>query len=485
MTTSSRVSPADAAEELLRRREARRGLLPFTQYTFRQYRAERAHAIIASALDAVVRGELRRLMVFAPPQHGKSQLVSVQLPAYWLGRRPEDPVLLASYGASLAESKSRQARAVVESDAFGRLFPGVRTRRDSRAVDRWQLDGRRGGLLAAGVAGPLTGSGGLLGIIDDPHASWAEAQSETVREGVWEWYRGTFRTRIWEGGAIVLIQTRWHEEDLAGKLLAEQSGEWTILRLPAVAETQAERDQAAEHLGLPDGEPDPLGRKPGEPLCPGRFSAEALAELKADVGSQAWYAEYQARPQAPEGNRFKRAWFKVVEAAPAEVVGRVRYWDLAATEGGGDYTAGVLMSRTTQGVFTVEDVVHGQWSPGARNEVIRQTAEADRQRSRKVITWVEQEPGSSGVESAASLVRLLAGFAVRSERVTGDKEIRAEPFAAQAEAGNVRMVRGPWNAKYLDELASFPAGAHDDQVDGSSGAFNKLAGGHRRLNVFA
>src|SRR5262249_15027559 len=146
-----------------------------------------------------------------------------------------------------------------------------------------------------------------------PLENWQESQSETVRNTVWEWYRTTFRTRIWEGGAIVLIQTRWHEDDLAGRLLAEQGSEWTVLRLPAVAETQEERDDNNERLGQARGQPDPLGRKPGEPLCPGRFSTEALAQLRRDVGSMAWASQYQGVPRAAEGNRFKRAWFPVVD----------------------------------------------------------------------------------------------------------------------------------------------------------------------------
>src|SRR5262249_9781411 len=136
------VSPPAAAEELLRRRKARNDLLAFTGYTMSAYQAEPAHALIARAIDAVVAGELERLMIFAPPQHGKSELASVRLPAYWLGKRPEDPVILCSYAASLAESKSRQARQIVESARFAKLFPGITTRRDSRAVDHWQLDGR-------------------------------------------------------------------------------------------------------------------------------------------------------------------------------------------------------------------------------------------------------------------------------------------------------------------------------------------------------
>lgn len=463
-----------AAAELLRRRKARTTLEAFTTFTFPRYVAEAAHALIGSALDAVVSGEIQRLMIFAPPQNGKSELASVRLPAYWLGRRPEDPVILSSYAASLAENKSRQARQIVEGTEFRRLFPGLTTRRDSRAVDHWELDGHKGGMLAVGVGGPITGHGARLGIIDDPVENWEQAQSQTIRDKTWEWYRTTFRTRIWENGAIVLIMTRWHEDDLAGRLLAEQGDEWTVLRLPAIAETQADRDSNNERLGLAQGRPDPLGRKPGEPLCPKRFSLAALELLRRDVGSLAWFGQYQGVPRAPEGNRFKRDWFKIVDEGPPPSAPRVRYWDRAATEGDGDFTVGLRMAKD-KGVYFIEDVVGGQWSSGRRDEMMKQTAEADRKKfGNRVKIWLEQEPGSSGKDSAQAAIQMLAGYPVHAETATGSKEVRAEPFAAQAEAGNVKVVRGRWNAEYVEELTTFPNGAFDDQVDGSSGAFNKL-----------
>jgi predicted phage terminase large subunit-like protein len=470
------ASPAQAARQLLKRRQARRKLESFATYTAPWYVAEPAHQLIAAYLEVVLRGDLPRLMIFAPPQHGKSELSSVRLPAYWLGRRPDDPIILGSYAASLAESKSWQARNVVESPEYARLFPGNGTRRDRRAIHHWELDGGRGSLLAAGVGGPITGHGAMLGIIDDPVENWQEAQSLTIRETCWEWYRTTFRTRIWEGGAIVLIMTRWHEDDLAGRLLQDQPGEWTVLRLPAIAETQEERDANDVRLGQPTGQPDPLERRPGEPLCPARFSKEALEALRRDVGSLAWAGQYQGVPRAPEGNRFKRAWFPIVNAGPA-MAARVRYWDQAATSGGGCYTAGVLMAHGSEHLFYIEDVVRGQWSPGQRDEVIKQTAGLDRLKHRNTVhQWFEQEPGSAGKESAEAKVRLLAGFPVHTEHATGSKEVRAEPLAAQAEAGNVRLLRGSWNGPFLEEICAFPNSTYKDQVDGASGAFNKLAG---------
>ena len=223
--TNLQLSPPEAARELLARRIARRHLLPFTKYTYPRYQPELFHRFLADALNDVVEGNCNRLMVLAPPQHGKSELVSVRLPAYWFGRRPDDPVILTSYAASLAHSKSRQAREVVESPSFKALFPNVTTSRTSRAVDNWTLADHRGELVAAGVGGPITGHGALLGIIDDPFENYAQAESATVRENVWQWYRSTLRTRVWEDGAIVLVLTRWHEDDLAGRLLKAQPGQ--------------------------------------------------------------------------------------------------------------------------------------------------------------------------------------------------------------------------------------------------------------------
>ena len=475
MTTYARLSPGRASAELASRELARRHLLDFTTYTYPGYVAEPAHALIAQRLEAVIRGNIRRLMIFAPPQHGKTELVSVRFPAFWLANRPDDPVMLASYGATLAYAKSWESRSVVESPAFGNLFE-IGTDRASRARDHWRIDGHRGQMVAAGVGGPITGHGAMLGIIDDPIENWEQAQSQTIRDKHWDWFRSTFRTRIWEEGAIVLVMTRWHEDDLAGRLLQDQGQDWAVLRLPAVAETQKERDESHRLLGLEAGQPDPLRRKPGDPLCPHRFSKKALAQIRRDVGSQAWHAEYQGVPRAPEGNRFKRAWFVLVDAAPTEAR-RVRYWDKAGTAGGGAYTAGVRMA-VADGLFYVENVVRGQWSAGERERIIRQTAELD---GMDVTQIVEQEPGSGGKESAEATVRNLAGYAVRADRVTGDKDVRIEPLAAQAEAGNLRVVRGPWNGAYIDEMCAIPSGQYRDQGDASAGAFNHLARGSATL----
>ncbi len=482
------ISRQEAAQELYRRKQARKGLLAFTRYTYPEYTPDPAHELIASTLDRVLIGEITRLMIIAPPQIGKSELTSVRFPARWLGERPNDPIILSSYAASLAESKSRQVRSIIESNAYKRLYggyahrntPPIETRRDSRAVNHFYLnDPYRGSMLAVGVGGPITGHGAMLGIIDDPLENWEQAQSRTYRTRAWDWYRTTFRTRIWEGGAIILIMTRWHQNDLAGMLLAEQAEDWVVLRLPAIAETQEERDANNVYLGLKTGESDPLGREAGQPLTPSRFSINALEELKRDVGTLAWTAEYQGVPRSAEGNRFKRQWFEIVETAPIHAK-RVRYWDKAGTahaDGKGAATAGVLIAITDDGMIYIEDVVRGWYSALEREQVIKQTAELDAQKygTGKVRIFLEQEPGSGGKESAEATIRNLRGHSVYADRPTGDKDTRLEPFAAQTEAGNVKLVRGKWNHDYIEEMIAIPNGMYRDQADATAGAFNKLA----------
>lgn len=455
----------------LRAELARRRLLDFAQFTLASYRAGRVHALLASELEAVERGDVLRLMVFMPPRTGKTELL-IRFVAWTLGRHPDWPLLYTSYGADLAWEKSGEARAVVEGEEFGEVFGARRSAMTqaveidpaSRAVQRWKIKQRRGGVVAQGVGGPITGKGGRVIIIDDPVKNREEAESPTMREKAWGWYTSTLRTRLEPGGAIVLVMTRWHMDDLAGRLLSlaeqdHQADQWRVVKLPAIA--------------LPG---DAMGRAPGEALDPARFDEAALATTKASIGSRDWSALYQQEPLPAEGGMFKLPWFTIVDAAPRQGR-RVRYWDKAATAGGGDYSAGVLMVRS-EGLYYVEDVVRGQWSAGERNRVMLQTAQMDRERyGGEVVTWVEQEGGSGGKESAEATIQLLAGYSVAVEHPTGSKEVRAMPYAAQAEAGNVRLVKGLWNRAYLEELGTFPLGAHDDQVDASSGAFNKLATG--------
>jgi predicted phage terminase large subunit-like protein len=461
--------------------QARNSLIHFTQATFPTYKADPVHYFIANELEKILRGEYNRLILLAPPQHGKTELVSKRFPAYWLGHRPNHPVISTSYSGDRAIENGEIARDIVGSEEFAKIFPDVRLRGDSKKKDLWKLERHRGYLRSAGVGGGITGLGALLGIIDDPYASWAAAHSESGRRVTEEWYRGTFRTRIWEGGAIVIIMTRWHEEDLVGWLLKTQPTQWKVVRLPAIAESQDMRDEYAEEYGLPLGEGDPLGRQEGEALSPSRFSIQELQKIRQEITPYFFDAEYQGRPRPMEGLIFQAAWFekKFISEhdVPKDAV-RVRYWDKAGTEGAGAYTVGLLMARDWTGKFYVEDIVRGQWSAMKREQVMEETAQRDWERYGEgmVEWWVEQEPGSGGKESTELTLRRLAKYGVRADRTHEAKGIRIKPFLAQCEAGNVYVVENhAWTQQYMAELLQWSEQARiKDQADASSGAMNKL-----------
>jgi predicted phage terminase large subunit-like protein len=401
---------------------------------------------IRTALDQVTSGAINRLMIFCPPQHGKSQQTTIRYPVWRLEHNPELRVIIGCYNQTLANRFSRQARRIAE----GRIALD----RERRAVEEWQT--AAGGIFrAVGVGAGITGQSGDLILIDDPVKSREEAESQSYRDRCYDWYSQDLFTRQGPQASIILIMTRWHESDLAGRILASEEGpRWTVVNLPAIAEAG-----------------DPLGRELGAALCPARYDEAALAERRMVLGSYAFNALYQGHPSPPGGGMFQRDWFTIVNAAPSDAA-RCRYWDKAGTEGGGDWSCGVKIARDNDGTFYIEDVVRGQWSALQRERIMRQTAEMD---GGNVSIGLEQEPGSGGLESAQSSVRNLAGFPVYAEKVTGEKQVRAMPFAAQCEARNVKLVKGNWNGAYIEELASFPYGSHDDQVDASSGAFAKLA----------
>lgn len=325
-------------------------------------------------------------------------------------------------------------------------------------------------------------------LLDDVVKSAAEVRSAAYRDRVWAWWQSDIfsrqepHPRTKRPASFILIMTRWSDDDLAGRILNGEGGDkWEILRIPALAETQDERDDYNAGIGRPAGAPDPLGREPGEAMNPERFDAVTLADMSAEMGILPFMALYQQRPTAPGGDMFRREWFEIVGELPPGKVTAVRYWDKAGTAGGhGAYSAGVLMVLVDGGnvgstFYYVAHVVMGRWGSADREAVIRQTAAADFARfGQDVETVVEQEPGSGGKESAENTIRSLAGYRVAADRVTGDKVLRAEPFAAQASIGRVKLLQGEWNRDYLDILAAFPGGAIKDVVDASSGAFARL-----------
>jgi hypothetical protein len=389
--TNLPLSPQEADQELLRRR-GRRLMAPAEtdRPDFGAWleaaspgwsRGWRHLDYVRQHLADVTAGRCPRLAIFLPPQHGKSEMVTVRYPVWRLEGDPALRVAVACYNQKHANRFSRKARRIA-----GRR--GLTVEADRSAVDEWET-AAGGGLRAVGVGSGVTGNPVDLLVIDDPIKNREEAESEAYRERVKEWYADDLYTRLQPGAPVILIQTRWHGDDLAGWILAgPDAPSWRVVSLPAEAE-----------------EGDPLGRAPGEPLCPERFDAAELAARRRVLGPS-YYALYQQRPVPRGGGMVKRAWFSEVVPAPLNNNVYVRYWDKAGTAGGGAYTAGVLMAKDRNGAFYVVDVVRGQWAAAEREAVIRQTAVADRARFGHVRVYVEQEPGSGRKESAEATIRL-------------------------------------------------------------------------------
>jgi predicted phage terminase large subunit-like protein len=455
---------AKAELELRRRRRRARPIRDYVDAATRgRFEWYRHNQELNEALEQVLAGEIKRLMVFEPPRHGKSEQISRLLPGKWLERYPDQWVGITSYGDILASGLSAKAR-----DYY--VEAGNRLHAKMQAASHWATT-EGGGCWAAGVGGAITGKGAHLAIIDDPVRNRQDADSQTRRDVLTEWFTSTLRTRLEPDAALIVVLTRWHERDLAGWLIDQEAAsanpqQWTIVDLPARAEPER-----PEYPGSCIIWPD--WRQPGEALCPERYDDVALREIESSVGPRDWASLYQQRPRPREGGFFRYSWFEdhMVDARPANARW-IRYWDTAGTEGDGDYTVGALLGRTPDGLIWVADVVRGQWSPGHRDQVIRATAEKD---GRSVQIRLEQEAGVGGKDRSRGTIAALAGFTARAVPVTGSKENRADPLAAQCEAGNVRVVRGPWVHSFLEELVAFPNGAHDDQVDAASGAFNELA----------
>lgn len=416
------------------------------------------HRLMIAELEAIARGDNDRLMMFLPPGSAKSTYTSHLFPAWWFCRHPRSAIIAASHTMELAEKNGRTARNYIlgNTDALGY---GVRD--DSSAAARWHTTAG-GEYLGAGVGKAIAGFRADLGLLDDLVASREEADSERQREKTWDWYRDDFLTRLKPGARRVLIMTRWHPDDVAGRILDAEANRWRVLTLPALA----------------TDENDPLGRAVGEPLWSDDEYGygETLRTKREEAGERGWWALYQQSPRPLEGSLFKTAQVRTIEAEPA---GRgttiVRAWDLAATAQTGsrdpDWTVGVKLMRTPEGRFVVLDVVRLRGGPDEVEEAVVNTAHQD---GAAVRISLPQDPGQAGKQQVLYLTRKLAGFTVESSPETGDKATRAAPVASQVNVGNLDVVAAPWNRVFLDEITGFPNASKDDQVDALSRAFSVI-----------
>lgn len=456
----------DAARDLAIHIEAQADLYFFARYMFKERRGYRwmrnhHHQQICDALMRVYRGECTRLIINIPPRYSKTELAVVNFIAWSLGKAPDSEFIYTSYSARLAANYSYEARGMILHPAYGRVFPSVQLKGDSKAKDEWRTTA--GGLVyAAGSGGTITGYGagkvrdGFGGaiIIDDPHKA-SEATSDVMRQNVIDWFQTTLESRKNSPSTtpIILIMQRLHEEDLAGWLLAGGNGEtWEHLNLPAI---QAD----------------------GTALWPAKHNIETLRRMEM-ASPYVFAGQYLQSPAPLAGGFFKPDRIEIVDALPATAKRACRGWDLGATEGGGDPTAGGLMYDGGDGYWYIADMVHGQMGPDDVEKALINTAKID---GFNIQIRLPQDPGQAGKSQAKSLVRMLSGYSVQAETVTGEKATRASAFAAQVNVGNVRMVRGEWNRPLIEEMRNFPNAKNDDRIDALADAFNHLNEGNLGL----
>jgi predicted phage terminase large subunit-like protein len=456
---------------------------------------------VCDHLQAIADGELTRCIFNLPPRHMKSLGSNVFFPAWiWLQpvakgealqpdklRGPGVKFMYLTYDQQLSTRDSIKCRQLIESlwyqERWGYRFD---LRHDQNTKTRF--DNMQGGhRIATSSNGMATGEGADIIVWDDPH-NIKHIESDTIRLEQLRTWDEVLPTRLNnpKTGVFLVIMQRSHERDLTGHILAKETG-WTHLCLPARYEPDHPYVYAK---GIPHstsslpgsrytwkkGEPWHDPRTPGEPLWHGRFPKEVLDEWSMRLGSHADAGQLQQRPTARKGGLFEREWFEIVNAVPAGCMSqRVRAWDLASStevKEDPDYTAGVLMSRDpTTGIFYVEDVRRDRWSPKVIRTTLRNVATQDGYGCR---IRVPCDPGQAGKFQASDIISWLAGFVVHAEAESDSKGVRADPLSAQAEAGNVKLVRGAWNDLFLDELCAFPTASHDDQVDAASAAFRAL-----------
>ncbi|MEQ1762976.1 MAG: phage terminase large subunit [Pyrinomonadaceae bacterium] len=461
-------------------------------------------------LARVTSGQCRRLMIFMPPRHGKSETVTIRYTAWRLLREPTLNVIIGSYNQRLANKFSRRIQRI-HQDLASRTnnrsgkpeFPVIITNeastRRTAAAAEWETGGG-GTVRAVGVGAGIAGFGAGLVVIDDPVRNRADAESETYRDRVWDWFNDDVYTRLEPNASIILIQTRWHEDDLAGRLLreAEDGGEqWDVVRLPAIAEAMdsgqltvdnadsfdvtdggraaiadAANGVAGGDARGPVGIVDPIGRRPGAALCPERYDEKALERTRKKLGSYSFAALYQQDPVPSKGVKFKREWFRqIVDEAPPNLRWK-RGYDLAISlKTSADYTASFRCAYDKQENLYIAD--------GFRKRI-----EYPEQR-RYIIERMKAERNTEhGVEAALhgkALIQDLRrdganrAYAFKEIKVATDKLTRALAWLNLAEAGKLFLVRGPWIDEFVDEICRFPHGKHDDQVDAVSIAVSMLA----------
>jgi hypothetical protein len=459
-----------AVDELYARRKARETFADYCRYLTPEEVPAKHHELICRYVDKVVEGEIRNLLVFAPPGSAKSTYSTKKFPAYYLGRLPKSSIICASYDTDLATEFGRQVRNYVGSDRYQAVFTGTKLSEDSRSKGQWATDAG-GFYYATGVGSAIKGRSAKLGEIDDPVKGQAEADSKSVQENTWKWYISDFSTRLVPNSSQIIIQTRWSENDLSGRILPDWDGgsgfyegfdgqQWFVLCLPAEAR-----------------ENDILGRDVGEWLWDDYYTPEEWATIKNRVTNKGtywrvWNALYQQDPQPDEGDFFKREWFEAHRYDLGKHPAIIAYGagDYAVTKDGGDYTELGIGGFDSDYHLWLTD-----WWGGQVDPLDWMTAQLSMIKRHNILHWTsEQGVIRRSVESTINArkkesIRNRTGrnFTMHWLAHIGDKAAKARGFQMMAMAGEVHIPRCKWGDELIDQLVSFIPGANlrDDKVD--------------------
>lgn len=415
------------------------------------YQQYRHTELICEALQPIADGEQKHILIEMPPRHSKSMTVTESFPSYYIGRNPGKRVITAAYSDNLARKFGRLNRNKLME--FGSDLFQVGISVEKSAGNNWGIEDSRGGMIATGIGGSVTGEGADLLIIDDPVKNAEEANSTTMRDKVWSEWESTLSTRLHKGGSVIVVMTRWHEDDLIGRLLERSPHNWERLRLPAIAEDTD----------------DLLDREVGEALCPELGFDETWAGMKKiEVGSSVWASLFQQRPSPAEGNIFNRNWWKFYKTTPRRFHEIVQSWDCTFKDSASsDYVVGQVWGKVGADKYLL-DQVRAQMDFPATVQAIRTLSQKWPKARAKYI-----EDKANGPAIISTLKREVSGLiAVNPE---GGKVVRAQAVTPDVEAGNVYLPEhAPWIHDFIEECSSFPNAKHDDMVDAMTQALNKL-----------
>ena len=441
--------------------KVQKSLLEYAKFQMPEYQTPAHIQLLAHKLEEVERGNIKRLAIFMPPRHGKSQLTSQFFPAWYLGRNPSKFVIATTYAQDLADDFGRSVRNQIQDEDYNRIFTDCTLSKDSSSVRRFHTTGS-GVYYAVGAGGAITGRGAHLLLIDDPIKGREDADSDAMRSNLIDWYRSTAYSRLMPGGSIILIQTRWHEDDLAGWILRETSHEpWEVIELPAVLDEKASKI---------------LKRPKGQALWPEAYDKKRLEEIKKTAGSREWNSLYMQRPSAEEGNILKRYWWKEwKEDNPPECNYILQSWDTAYTvKSTSDYSA-----VTTWGIFE-----HN----GIQNAILlsarRERWEFPELKSEAINLYNEFKPDVVLIEAKASGWSLIQELQRAGIPITpfnpkkADKKTRAHSVTPLFESGRVWYPSSKyWAEDVINQCAQFPSSNYDDLVDSTTQALMRLRQG--------